>query len=330
MTFKDREKRRLVDLKPRLFSAAACKSGVYGKCERDFCLHKDQAKENLHASIRDEALRYFSERGIRWHDGGNEPSNHLCCSQSCCVNFWFPFIDAPKQLAQVLRGLGYEVAKMLPFELDEHGNSCPYVAFEWIGERNYLGEGRGNGRRTRGAYFTSLDFAFRFLRSDGRIQIVAGEWKYTESYGVGTKKQISPHRTDRLNCIYRPALEDRRCQISQIKGGRLAPEDLFFDPFYQLMRQQLLCSFMEGHEMEADIVSLLHVAPKANRELMARVTSPALQSYGSDIHEVWGKLVKSGRFCGKSVEEDLLPLVCRYAPDAQWGDYMQLRYGGMQ
>ena len=327
MTFRNREKRRLVDLKPRLFSAAACKLGVYRKRERDFCLHKDQAKENLHASIRDEALRYFSERKISWHDGSRyEPSNHLCSSQCCCVNFWFPFIDAPKQLAQVLRGLGYDVAKMLPFELDRRGNSCPYVAFEWNGWENYLGE-RVRGQRTRGANSTSLDFAFRFCRSDRRTQIVAGEWKYTESYGVGRNKQISRNGTDRLE-IYRRALEN---PIRQIKRGRLAPEVLFFDPFDQLMRQQLLCSFMEGkREMKAHIVSLLHVAPKANRELMARVTSPALQSYGSDIHEVWGKLVKSGRFCGKSVEEDLLPLVLRYAPDAQWADYMQLRYGGMQ
>ena len=333
MAFRDREKRRLVDLKPRLFSASACKSGVYRNRERDFCLRNDRAKENLHASIREEALHYFSERGIGWHYGiGNGPSNHLCCSQSCCVNFWFPFIDAPEQLAQVLRGLGYAVAEMLPFELDGRGNSCPYVAFEWIGEQNYLRERvRGkvarNDQRTRGANFTSLDFAFRFRRSDGRIQIVAGEWKYTESYGVGRNKRVSRNGTDRL-AIYRPALEDRRCQI---KLGRLAPEDLFFDPFDQLMRQQLLCSFMEGErEMKADIVSLLHVAPKANRQLMARVTSPALQSYGSDIHEVWDKLVKSGRFCGKSVEEDLLPLVHQYAPDAQWADYMQLRYGCMQ
>ena len=333
MTFRDREKQRLVCLKPRLFSAAACKPGIYRKRERDFCLRNDRAKENLHASIRDDALRYFGERRIGWHYGiDNGPSNHLCCSQSCCVNFWFPFVDAPEHLALVLRGLGYEVAEMLPFELDRSGDSCPYVAFEWIGKRNYLGEHvRGkvarDNERTRGANFTSLDFAFRFRRTDGGIQIVAGEWKYTEYYVVGRNKQISRNGTNRLEEIYRPALEDRVCQI---RRGRLAPEVLFFDPFDQLMRQQLLCSFMEGRrEMKADIVSLLHVAPTANRELMARVTSPVLKACSADIHEIWGKLVKSGRFSGKSVE-DLLPLVCRYAPDAEWADYMQLRYGDMR
>ena len=63
-----------------------------------------------------------------------------CFVYSCWVNFRFPFVDAPEQLALVLRGLGYEVAEMLPFELDRSGDSCPYVAFEWIAKQNYLGE----------------------------------------------------------------------------------------------------------------------------------------------------------------------------------------------
>ncbi len=31
----------------------------------EFCLHDDQAAENLHESIRDEAFRHFMERGIK-------------------------------------------------------------------------------------------------------------------------------------------------------------------------------------------------------------------------------------------------------------------------
>ena len=41
------------------------------------------------------------------------------------------------------------------------------------------------------------------------------------------------------------------------------------------------------HEMEADVVSLLHIAPAANREFVGRVTSPGLRSVGFDIHDVW-------------------------------------------
>ena len=334
MGFRDREKRRLVPLKPDLFSAEACEPGWYGKKQYDFCLRNDRATENLHASVRDAAVEYFRERAILWHDGiDGGPSNHLCCSQSFCVNFWFPFRDAPGPLAAVLRGLGYDAAEMLPFELDRigPGGRPGCMAFEWIGERNYLEEGSGgkvvrDEVRSRGRNFTSLDFACRFRRSDGLIQIVAGEWKYTEVYPNDRNMRFSDNGTDRLR-IYKPSLDAADCQI--VLDG-VQQESLFFDPFYQLMRQQLLCSAMEREgEMDADIVSLLHVVPKSNREFVNRVTSPALRPKGSDVHEVWGNLVKPERFVGAYVE-DVLPLVCRHAPEPELASYMTQRFGSMR
>lgn len=333
MNFRDREKRRLAPLKDRLFSKRASRDGTYRGARREFCLHEDCRAENLDAGIRDAALAYFEDRGIGWHDGdGTEPSNHLCCSQSCCVNFWFPFVQAPKQLREVLRGLGYNVEEMLVIDADGRlrDGSCPYVAFEWIGERNYLGElHRGqpapDDGRTRGANFTSLDFCVRFRRSDGRIQLVAGEWKYTECYAKGANLRYSRSRTDRLDSVYREHLVKPGCQIS----GDVAFESLFFDPFDQLMRQQLLCTAMERcREMNADVVTLLHVVPRANRELMNRVTSKGLESVGSDVHGIWAALTLPGRFKGIATE-DLLPLVCANAPMAQTAEYLELRYGGM-
>ena len=306
---------------------------MYRGARREFCLYEDFSAENVEAGIRDAALAYFEDRGIGWHDSkGNGPSNHLCCSQSCCVNFWFPFIQAPNELGAVLRGLGYDVAEMLPLYGDQPlpDGSLPFVAFEWIGKRNYLGERRrskvaADEDRTRGASFTSLDFCVRFRRSDGRIQLVAGEWKYTERYGKDSDLRYSRAGTDRL-CIYREHLERPDCQVA----GNVSFESLFFDPFYQLMRQQLLCTAMERcGEMEAEIVSLLHLAPRANKELMTRVTSTALEGIGSDIHAIWAALVRPGRFRGVATE-DLLPLVRANAPASRSGEYLQLRYGAME
>ena len=333
MTFRDKEKLRLTLLKSHLFSSEACDPGIYRNQARDFCLREDRAEENLHESLRNEALRYFRERDIRWHHGVDDgPSNHICCSQCCCVNFWMPFKNAPDRLAMVVRGLDYDVAEMLPFSFDNssRGDGGCYVAFEWIGGRNYLmehahGKVARDSQRKRGAGFTSADFAFRFRRSDGRIQIVLGEWKYTENYSC-TFRRFTGKGTDRLE-IYRPALEVAGCQIAL--NGR-SPEVLFFDPFDQLMRLQLLCSAMECHrEMEADIVSLLHVAPTANRLLMKSVTSPGLRSIGSNIHKVWGELVMPERFTGLHLE-DVLPMVCRYAPEPEWSSWMEQRYGAMR
>lgn len=331
VTFRDREKRRLGLLKRRLFSERACRNGVYREARREFCLHEDFGAENLEGGIRDTALEYFEDRAIPWHDGtGSGPSNHLCCSQSCCVNFWFPFVQAPDQLGAVLLGLGYDVEEMLAIdgECPLRNGSRPFVAFEWIGKRNYLGELRRgevapDDGRTRGASFTSLDFCFRFRRSDGRTQIVAGEWKYTERYS-GADLRYSRSNTDRL-AIYREHLTKSDCQIS----GDTPFQSLFFDPFYQLMRQQLLCTAMERcREMEADVVTLLHVAPRANRELMRRITSAALERVGSDIHAIWDALTRRGRFKGAATE-DVLPLVCANAPTTRTRKYLELRYGGM-
>ena len=229
--------------------------------------------------------------------------------------------------------MGYDVAEMLPFDADTMppDDDHRYVAFEWIGTRNYLIERirdtvAEDAERQRGQNFTSLDFACRFRRSDGLIQIVVGEWKYTERYANGRCIQHSRSGTDRLEEIYAPALDAPDCQI---RLGRLPREALFFDPLDQLMRQQLLCSAMERHgEMGADIVSLLHVAPAANRDFMGRVTSPELRRVGGDVHEIWKTLVKPGRFMGVNVE-DLVPMVCRNGPGSEWAAYMTMRYGGM-
>ncbi|MYD98233.1 MAG: hypothetical protein F4X98_12740 [Gammaproteobacteria bacterium] len=332
MGFRDSEKRRLEPLKEDLFTHAACEPGLYRGRRRPFCLHEHHSLENLHESIREDALRYFAGRGIRWHDGiDGAPSNHLCCSQSCCVNFWFPFVRAPQELAAVLRKIGYDVAEVLPFTDDEplDDGAPPYVAFEWIGARNYLDEHRrgrvaADHERTRGAGFTSLDFAIRFRRGDGRIQILAGEWKYTEAYASKSKRHSG--KTDRLEQIYRPHLEHPDCQIVT---GTVELDALFFDPFDQLMRQQLLCSAMEReHEMGADVVSLLHIAPQANGELMSRVTSPRLQELGNDVHGIWSRLTSPDRFRGIHVE-DLLPEVCGDAPTRDTAEYLQRRFGGM-
>ena len=80
--------------------------------------------------------------------------------------------------------------------------------------------------------------------------------------------------------------------------------------------------------MGADVVSLLHVAPAANRDFMVRVTWPELRRVGGDVHEIWGTLVKPGRFLGVHVE-DLVPVVSRNGPDTGWAAYTTLRYGGM-
>jgi len=304
----------------RYFSEAARPDGTYRGKPRSFCLPLDRAEENLFLDIRQTAPAYFAAQSIKWHDGrSGNPSNHLCDSQVCCVNFLFPFADKPRALAEVLRPIFPGLREMLPVE------NAHYVAFEWIGQENYLGERVSrNGQRTRGANFTSADAAVLFERDDGKRQMVLIEWKYTESYST-TPLRVSRSGTDRTE-IYRPLYRRDDCPIKR----DLLPDfdSLFYEPFYQMMRQQLLAHEMEkAHELGADTVSVLHLAPARNADFR-RVTSTELEGLGESATDVWTKPVRpEGRFFSVSTERLFGDLTTEQIPEMQtWIDYIGKRY----
>lgn len=194
--------------------------GIYKNHDYPFCLPVEYAAENLLPEIRSEAIAWSAERGIHWHDGvGENPSNHLCDSQVCCVNFLFTFGSQPEALKRLLLPIFPHIDSMLPIE------DGRYVTFEWIGARNYLGERMpASGTRTRGANCTSTDAAVMFRRSDGSVQIVLIEWKYTESYG-SNYRGVSKSGTDRT-AIYRPFYEKEDSPLRREKIPSF--ETLFF------------------------------------------------------------------------------------------------------
>jgi hypothetical protein len=158
---------------------------------------------------------------------------------------------------------------------------------------------------------------------DNRIQIVLGEWKYTEYYGH-EDKGTNQIRLDN----YAEAF--RRSPGVFISKGQELYRSLFFEPFYQLMRLQLLAQEMEAnHEMGADLVTVVHVHPAANKEFTERVTSRYLSTRfpGQDVMSIWKQLVDPTRFTAVSVEH-LLQLIgeARLLADPAWVDYLQKRY----
>lgn len=321
--FLEAEKQRLSTWKAATpcLSKNARADGVYKRRPRSFCLPVEHAEENLFAEVRNPAISYFFAKSIKWHDGqGDKPSNHLCDSQVCCVNFLFPFADKPEELSSLLRPMFPSIRQMLPIE-DSH-----YVAMEWIGEKNYLGEGKGTQkRRTRGANFTSADAAVMFQRWDGSRQIVLIEWKYTESYPSTSIRIAEKSGTDRTR-IYRPLFDRDDCPMNK----KLVPafDALFYEPFYQFMRQQFLAHEMErAHELDADTVSLLHIAPTQNLDFK-RVTSPNLQSLGSSPTAIWKGLVgKPEAFRSISTEEMFgrFPIT-QFSALQEWWAYIATRY----
>lgn len=298
----------------------AKRDGVYKGKSRPFCLPVDNSVENLFPAIRKTAIEHFAKLHIKWHDGQNgNPSNHLCDSQVCCVNFLFPFADKPGTLATLLEPIFPEIDHMLPIEEGR------FVSFEWIGAKNYLGERISrNGTRTRGANFTSADAIVLFECKDKKKQAVLIEWKYTESYG-GNSLKVSDSGTDRTR-IYRHLFERIDCPIN--KELLLDFDALFYEPFYQFMRQQFLAHEMEvAHELKADIVTLLHIAPEHNLDFK-KITSPTLNSLGNTATEVWKKLVREkGRFISVSTESLFESLLKKEIPELlDWKAYITSRY----
>jgi hypothetical protein len=306
------------------YSEGARAFGRYKKYEYPFCLPRAYAEENLLPEIRKTAREHFAHNQIKWHDGQEGmPSNHLCDSQVCCVNFLFPFADKPDELAALLRPVFPKLKHMLPIECGR------YVTFEWIGLQNYLGERISrNGKRTRGANFTSADAAVRFECEDGTLQTVLIEWKYTESYSTASLA-TAKSGTDRT-AIYAPLYQRPDCPLKK----ELLPafNVLFYEPFYQLMRQQFLVHEMQkAHEMGASRVALLHIAPAAN-PYFQRVTSAQLAPLGAGVTAIWRMLVQPpGAFVSISTEALFGPMwSAPWLALREWRDYVGARYRWMQ
>lgn len=346
--YRENEKNRHIQGSQLVFGPTAGRmGGTYNNRERPFCLPDDLSAHNLHESIRRDAVDYFMLRRIRWHDGklytdfrsgdvtkSGNPSNHVCCSQSQCVNALFPFRQDPDAFQRLLKNIGFEVAECLPI-VNDHGQNEAFVGFEWIGAHNYLMEYKG-GRparcheRSRGANFTSADFVVRFKNSDGKIHVILGEWKYTEDYKNIKSKALGSSGNTRKG-IYKPLIRNSGIRL----GRNKKLEDLFFEPFYQMMRLQLLADAMEkpvpgenSGEMSADIVSVLHISPADNEDLRKTVTSPALQDLGNDIYEVWDQIAPEGRFHHIDSEKLIDFATSEAIPTSfhKWSKWLRKRY----
>ena len=94
------------------------------------------------------------------------------------------------------------------------------------------------------------------------------------------------------------------------------------------MRQQFLAHEIDAaHELEADIVTVLHIAPEHNLDFK-KITSPTLNSLGNTATEVWKKLVREeGRFISVSTESLFGSLLKKEIPELlDWNVYITSRY----
>ncbi len=281
--------------------------------EADYRLKPEHRVLNLGPEIRKQAIAYFGPpRNIQWH----RHADHGLSSQIMCVNLLMPFAQRPELLKDVMsRALGRPVGRMLPIEDGPH-----YVGFEWTGLKDYLGEWGKSGKATRGANATSADAVVRF-EAEGRVETLLIEWKYTESYGTLPEARREAERTRRY--VAKAFHPDGPLRA----GLDIEVRDLFWEPAYQLLRQQMLAHRMQqAREDGADRVSVLHISPAGNVALH-KVTAPKLRPLGSDIFTVFRSLLTDpSAFTGATVEHAFAPTL-EARKSEPWAAYLLDRYG---
>jgi len=256
------------------------KDGTAGPRLYEFCLPPEFASFSLLPEVRVTAPVLFTELAIPWHagvDGG--PSNHLLSSQVQCVNALGQMITDPSRIVRAFGDLlGME--EVLPIEPGR------YLTFEYIGPTDFFDEAP-NGQRIRGAHCTSVDAAFLHRTHDDIVELVVLEWKYTESYRV---RKPDPGKDAVRLGRYGVAFADPDGPVQ----CDLLPFELVFDePFYQLVRQQLLAHALETSGSEgAARVRVVHVLSEHNVEYQHSLARPEHRALGDTVSEVWHRLLR--------------------------------------
>ncbi len=290
MTYTQHEKSKAATWKrttPTLPEAARAdaayvdKDGQARGPDRDFCVPPAFSNLSLLPEVREPALALFAALGIPWHagiDGG--PSNHLVSSQVQCVNALGQMVHDPQRVKLAFGEL-LGIDEVLEVEPGR------FLTFEYIGPEDWFGESPGVPR-TRGAHCTSVDAAFLHRAHDGVIELVLIEWKYTESYRARTP---DPVKDQVRRTRYADAVAD---PMGPIRSDVLPFALLLDEPFYQLVRQQLLAHALEQHGvLGASRVRVLHISPTGNTAYQRSLARPAHRTLGSTVSEVWKKLLRA-------------------------------------
>lgn len=301
MSYKKDQRIRAVTSRDGLFKDPG--GGLFFDKPWDFVLQNPLL--NLYPKIRTSAIDYFSEYSIAWWGEDKlRPSGHLLSSQIACVNHLFPIREDKDLALAVLQDISPNIIE--PGLIDGG-----YVGFEVIGSENYLGEKSHN----RGEYSTSIDAVMVGKKPNGKSILVLIEWKYTESYKVGEQKYI-PARAK----IYDKLIEHQDSPFNSPN-----PEALYFEPFYQLMRQVLLgWKMVKTKEYDADEYIHIHVVPKSNKALLERNTSPFLN--GNSMSGTWKKVLKNPNLYSIIEPEELLRPLIKIKPIKHWIEYLEKRY----
>jgi hypothetical protein len=247
----------------------------------DYCLPAQYAALSLLPEVRDSAVILFAELGIPWHCGiAGGPGNHLLESQVQCANALTQMVNDPERVLRAFADV-LNTAEVLEIEPGRH------LTFEYIGDTDLLHEAT-HGQRVRGAHCTSVDAAFLQRTTAGVVELILLEWKYTEAYLRRRDPQPNKDITRRGRYADLLAAGDGPLNIELLDF-----DDLLDEPFYQLMRQQLLAHELEKtHASGAERVRVAHVLSAANVDYQRSIHRHGPRTLGATVSEIWQRLLR--------------------------------------
>jgi len=286
MKYIDRERQKAIEFRNKIFRDPG--DGMFFGKEREFVLSEPEL--NLWEGIRQDAKDYFTRNGITWWSGNVEPTGHILSSQIACLNHLYPLRQRKDCTDKILQNICNSINESLIVD-------SGLIEFEKTGQKP-LGKERS---LQRGANSTSIDSFMIGRKHNGDKVLILIEWKYTESYSPNSLL-ISSSGKNRLE-VYQELLKRSDCPIETTNL-----EDLFYEPYYQLMRQTLLGWIMaENKEYGAVDWLHLHIIPEENKELRKRITSKKLK--GTTLEESWRLQLKNPeKYIVISPEQFLKPI----------------------
>lgn len=277
MNYRESEREKVIRLRDEFFKDSG--GGLYRGTSWPFVLINPE--KNLWTQIRKEAIDYFKMNNIVWWPGSNEPSGHLLSSQVSCINHLFFLRKDEEAALKILKNINADFVEVCPDF--ENG----YIGFEVVSKESYLNEVAKGKPQTRGANCTSVDAMMTGILKNGKkIQLLI-EWKYTELYTKSDKSAGSSGLTRGKR--YDDLIKDKDSPIN----CTVNVANLYYEPFYQIMRQTLLAWQMtknKENELNTDDWIHLDVIPENNLNLRYQVSAPDLIQTG--IEEAWKSQLK--------------------------------------
>ena len=277
MNYRESEREKVVRIRNDFFKDPGF--GTFEKTTYPFVLIDPE--KNLWNKIRKPAIDYFTTNKIVWWPGSPNPSGHLLSSQVSCVNHLFFLRNDMEASLKILQGLDPDFVEVC----NDFENG--YIGFEVVSNGSYLNEVLPGKKQTRGANCTSVDAMMAGILKNGKKIQVLIEWKYTEFYPKNNKSsgESGTTRKNRYDALITDKDSHINCQVDI--------DNLYYEPFYQIMRQTLLAWQMiknKKNELNADDWLHFDIIPENNLNLRYQVPAPDLLQTG--IEEAWKALLK--------------------------------------